>query len=258
MKKLIAEKINASYDNKLILKDITLEINQGEFICLCGPNGSGKSTLLSLLAGLPSPNLKINSAKTLPSIDKTLINKMSRKECAQQIAYLQQNEFSQWNFTLFDFILQGRFPYSKNGNYSKTDYEIVTQILKDLNLENFSNRNIHSLSGGEFQKARIARCLCQNPVFMILDEPASNLDYVYEPQLLSLLKDFAHKKEIGILISIHDINIANKYSDKIFLLPPQQKLISGKPSQIMTEDNLKITYGVPFECKKVESFQLSQ
>lgn len=93
---------------------------------------------------------------------------------------------------------------------------------------------------------------------MLLDEPAANLDYAFEPQLLSLLSNISHKKNIGILITIHDINLANRFADKIILLPPQKNVILGKPADIMNIENLKTTFGVDFECKEVKSFQSLQ
>lgn len=254
---------NASYGEKNILCGVSFDLQQGEFTCLCGPNGCGKSTLLSIMAGVNSSvNFENKIADTVSYIsddgDSLAINKMPRKQCAKILSYMQQNEYSVWNFSVFDFVLQGRFAYSKNGHYSKEDYQIVDDVLLELGLSSFKEREVHNLSGGEFQKVRIARALAQQPQFMLLDEPAANLDYVYEPQLMSLLSKISHEKKIGVLITIHDVNLANKYADKIILLPPQKNVLLGKPADIMNIENLKITFGVDFECKEVKSFQSLQ
>lgn len=251
---LIAENITACYKDKLILNDISLNASSEEFICLCGPNGSGKSTLLSLLAGLPYDGLKITKAKTLPQVNGKTISSLKRKECAKILAYLQQSEFSQWNFTVRDFVIQGRFAFSKNGIWSKEDYKITAEVLSELGLTDFAERKIHNLSGGEFQKVRIARCFTQTPLFMLLDEPLSSLDYVYEPLLLELLKKIAREKNICIIISVHDLNLAYKFADKVLLLPPQKSLLCGKPEKIMTPQNLKATFGVDFEFSDSRAF----
>lgn len=261
--KLFCRNLTASYDEKKILNNVSIELSQGEFLCLCGLNGIGKSTLLSLLAGLPQPNLIVNDAEIYPSIvldstnDIIQVSKLSRKNCAKYISFMQQNEYSVWDFSVKDFILQGRYPYTKNGIYSKNDYEVVDSVINELSLNELKERNIHSLSGGEMQKIKIARALAQQPMFIILDEPSANLDIVFEPKLLQLLKDLTKKKNIGVLISIHDINITSEIADKICLLN-KDGLISGKYDNIVNIENLKNTFGVDFECKEKKYFQLLQ
>ena len=261
MDTLSFEKITAAYkkgkNTKLILQDVSICLNTGEFVCLCGPNGCGKSTLLSILSGIPNKNLQIVSAQKLPSLNHTPLHKIKRMECAKKISYMQQNEFSMWDFSVFDFVLQGRFCHSDGGHYSSEDFAIVNKILEEMNLLDFSSRNVNALSGGEFQKIRIARALCQKPEFMLLDEPASNLDYVYEPKLMQMLQSIAHEKNISVLAIVHNINLAWSFADKICLLPTKHSILSGKPNEIMTAENLKLTFGVDFQCKETKLFQSS-
>lgn len=245
-KTLSCSNICAKYSEKEVLKNISFALKQGEFICLCGPNGSGKSTLLSVLAGLNDNSLSVSAGEILID-EKTPVKSLSRKECAKLIAYMQQTEFSTWDFSVFDFVLQGRFAYSKNGWFSKNDELLVKNILEELDLAPFSERKIHSLSGGEFQKVRIARALAQEPSFLLLDEPASNLDFVYEPKLLELLKKIAAEKNIGIIISIHDINLAARYADKLALLPVQSELFFGSTEQVFTEEKLSKTFNTTLQ-----------
>ncbi len=256
---LSAHNIQASYkvskENKKVLDGVELKLQSGEFVCLCGPNGSGKSTLLTILAGLSSINLQYSGSVLL---DDKEVRAMKSFERAQNISYMQQSETSTWDFTVFDYVLQGRFAHSQGGHYSKDDEEVVSSVLAQLKLQDFAGRTLHTLSGGEFQKVRIARALAQEPAFMLLDEPAANLDYVYEPHLMAFLKKLAHEKNIGILISVHDINLAKAYADKVMLLPPKKNVLVGAPSDIMTLENLKITFGVEFQCQKIECFQSLQ
>ena len=170
---------------------------------------------------------------------------------------MQQNEYSIWDFSVSDFILQGRFPYSKNGIYSKNDYSIVNSVINELCLNKLKDRNVHSLSGGEMQKVKIARALAQEPLFLILDEPSSSLDIVFEPKLLKLLKDLTKTKNIGVLISIHDINITSDVADKICLLS-KDGMISGSYNEVINTENLKKTFGEEFQCKERKYFQLLQ
>ena len=278
---LRVSKLSAWYDDKVVLKEVSFALQCGEFVCLCGPNGAGKSTLISVMAGVPDNRLKVTGdirwfRQTQPP---------RRREAARTVAYLQQNEYSEWDFTVHDYVLQGRYAYAQSGffgrfgpaNYTAADNAVVDGVLAELSLQQFANRTIHTLSGGEFQKVRLARALAQTPKFLLLDEPAANLDYVFEPHLMQLLSDTAHSKNIGILAAVHDINLAARYADKIILLPPartsansetsastetsassKKSVLSGTPSDIMNTDNLKYTFGVDFECREIKSFQSLQ
>ena len=279
---LTVSNLTASYKETPILCDINLSLTQGEFVCLCGPNGAGKTTLLSVMAGVPDARLRVDgdirwlSQSKLPqtSVD---IKTLPRRTLARTIAYLQQNEYSEWDFIVRDYVLQGRYAYTRYGHYTANDHSVVDGVLADLDLTTYAARTIHSLSGGEFQKVRLARALAQTPKFLLLDEPAANLDYVFEPHLMSLLRDTAHTKKLGILAAVHDINLAALYADKIILLPPartsansetsastetsassKKSVLSGTPSDIMNTDNLKYTFGVDFECREIKSFQSLQ
>ena len=250
--------LSASYGDKEVLRDINFSLQQGEFVCLCGPNGAGKSTLLSVMAGVADARLKVNGDIRWSQYDSSHHSTISRRERARTIAYMQQNEYSEWDFTVRDYVLQGRYAYTRYGNYAAADYEVVDGVLSELSLSDFSQRYIHSLSGGEFQKVRLARALAQTPKFLLLDEPAANLDYVYEPHLMQLLRATAHSKNLGVLAAVHDINLAARFSDRIILLPPKKSVLSGAPSDIMNTENLKYTFGVDFECKEIKSFQSLQ
>ncbi len=255
MQKIECSNLSASYGKKLVLQNVSLSIEQGEFACLCGPNGSGKSTLLSLLAGLPSPSLHQTDGSISPDA-----RKLSRRDAAHLIAYLQQNETCAWDFPLLDYVVQGRFSYTgRTGAYSPEDYQIARDSLAQLNLEALEKRTVHSLSGGEFQKVRIARALTQQPAFLLLDEPAANLDFVYEPRLMALLASLAHERKIGILASVHDVNLAARYADKMHMLCPAgtSGILSGTPEQIMNTQTLEKIYGVPFVCNEKSFFQSS-
>ena len=281
MSELKIQNLSASYGDKIVLSDVSFSLQRGDFVCLCGPNGAGKSTLLGVMAGVADAGLKVSGGGEQLSD----FSRLPRREAARLVAYLQQNEYSEWNFLVHDYVLQGRYAYTKRSlfgagpaNYSAADYEVVEEVLEELGLSDFSNRYIHELSGGEFQKIRLARALAQTPVFLLLDEPAANLDYVYEPHLMQLLRDTAHKKNLGILAAVHDINLAARFADKILLLPPvvsapttsvtseisensgtrKKSVLFGTPSDIMNTDNLKYTFGVDFECKEIKSFQSLQ
>lgn len=276
---LKVENLSASYKTKRsagrktdmhekIINDMSFIAKSGELVCICGPNGCGKSTLLSVLAGVPGAALKVTGRVLMESGDGIAkggspdspveISHMKVGERAKLIAYMQQTELSVWDFNVFDYVLQGRFAHSGGGHYTNCDKKIVRDVLEELGLAVFAARTLHTLSGGEFQKIRIARAFAQQPRFMLLDEPAASLDYVYEPHLMGLLRDAAWSKNIGIIVSVHDINLAMAFADKIMLLPPEKAAIFGSPDDIMNVENLKITFGVDFTCQKTECFQSLQ
>lgn len=253
--RLSVQNLSSSYGSKTIFQNISFEVNSGELVCLCGPNGSGKSTLLISMVsqGDGSPG-STGSVK----INEVELASLKNKSRAKLISFMEQSAPSAWDFTVSDFVLQGRFPYSVNGYYSSEDKQIAAEALSRLSISQFADRTIHSLSGGEFQKVRIARALAQSAPFILLDEPAANLDFVYEPQLMELLKNLAHENNIGIILSIHDVNLAARYADKLLMLPKNQSPVFGKPDDIMNIVNLEKTFGVPFECKEIKYFQSSQ
>lgn len=225
------ENLNFSYGEKQILKNINLVLHKGEFVCLCGANGSGKTTLLSQIEKIANKYAKIKNA-----------------------AFLKQTEFCAWNSTVFNFILTGRFMWT-SGHYSKNDFAIVEESAKTLGIENLLERSVYSLSGGEMQKTRIARILSQQTDFILLDEPCANLDFTVETELLEFLKDLSHTKNKGILISIHDLNSASRFADRIELLFPaeaetlssktneESNLISGNSEEIFNPEIMKKAFG---------------
>ena len=263
--KITVENLFAKYKSNKILNGVSFEVLQGALICLCGPNGCGKSTLLSVLAAVNDNDLECENFPKVQIFEKSgnlkesiFVKELKRKDCAKIISYMGQNENSIWNFSVYDVILSGRFAYSKNGSYSKEDFLIVDEIIEELNLGELKNRSVHNLSGGEFQKVRIARSLAQTPKFMLLDEPAANLDFVFEPKLMELLKNIAKSKNIGIVLSIDNVNQIENFADKVIMLPKGKKNVFGNVKDVLNEENLKLTFGVDFVCKEIKSFQLLQ
>lgn len=242
--------LTASYKNKIILNDICFTINSDDFICLCGPNGSGKSTLLSCMANLQQKSLLLSKESQI-LLNQTNVNQLSPKQTATQIAYLQQSEYCTWDFSVEDFVLQGRFCHSQNGFYTEQDKQIVSENLELLKISDLTTKSIHQISGGEFQKVKLARALSQQPDFLLLDEPAANLDFTYEPKLMKLLRSITEEKNIGIILSIHNLNLASQFAKKILLLskhkPNVKQFEFGDASQIFTAEYLNKAFNQDFK-----------
>lgn len=255
--KLEIRHTGALWGSHAVLNDISLEIKSGDFHFLSGPNGSGKSTLLTLLSRVQIPNLKTELMGTEAGIflDGKDINSFKRKALSQKVAYLSQNEACTWDYSVKEAVLFGRFCRTQiDGHYTKQDYMVTESVLEKLGIQSLAQRSITELSGGEWQKVRIARALCQEPDFLLLDEPVANLDFSYQTELLNLLKKTAQEDKIGILISIHDLNTAARFAKTITLLSKlnsqntsQNQYFTGTVSDTMTEEVLSQTYGVNFK-----------
>ena len=242
---LLSAKNVCAWWNKIpVVTNCSLTVNAGEVVCLCGPNGSGKSTLLTALAGIQVSTLKVKGQVQIMGTD---IQSVPQKKLATKRAYLLQHEEHAWNYTVRDTVLMGRFCHTKiDSAYSKQDFMVTDSILKRVQIEALAKRSIFSLSGGEAQKVRIARCLAQEPDVLLLDEPLAGLDFSYQEELMSLLVSLAHKEGKAVLVSIHDLNTAARFADRIILLPTLQPCFSGTVPEQMGTDALERTYGYRF------------
>jgi len=243
---LSTENLYASYGSTTVLHGVSLAVRSGEVLCLSGPNGSGKSTLLSLMAGIVPDSLRIDSAGRQPSFDGVQLSECSRKQNALHIAYMIQDEQSAWNYTARDVVLTGRYAHTVSGLYSQCDRDVTDSVITAMGLEAIAERRIFSLSGGEAQKIRIARALAQEPDMLLLDEPVANLDFSYQAELLTLVAQLAHTKNLGVLVSIHDLNTAARFADRLALLPRNGACITGTVEDVLTAENLSAAYDARF------------
>jgi len=237
--------LSAAYVNKNIFSNLTFTLPENKVIALCGMNGSGKSTLLSLMAGIVPLNLN-KSGEVF--VNGSSVFKNSPKQNAEKISLLVQNEFNIWDITVEQLVSDGRFIHKKwFSNTELKDKEIVENAISSLGLTELKKRNIKSLSGGEFQRARIARSLVQETPYIFLDEPLQALDINHQKELMELLKLLSSKGKT-ICLSIHDINIASIYADTIIMLKKNHSgFVMGTPDQLMKEDILDQTFGSGFK-----------
>ncbi|MCC3869409.1 ABC transporter ATP-binding protein [Terrisporobacter mayombei] len=235
MHKIQVKNLKFSIDNKEILKDISFDVPKGSFVGIIGPNGSGKSTLLKNIYRLHKPS----SGKI--TLDNKDLFKMKDKDCAKEIAVLAQESNSQFDFTVEQIVKMGRYPYkSVFEDYSKDDLKMVSEMLKKVGLDDYSHRSFSNLSGGEKQRALIARALVQNTDFLILDEPTNHLDIGYQIQLMDLVKSM----NITTLSAIHDMNIASMYCDYLIVMKDGQIKKFGNVEEVITSETLKEIFGV--------------
>ena len=235
MTKLKVSNLKFSIDKKEILKDISFDVPKGSFIGIIGPNGSGKSTLLKNIYRLYKPS----SGEIL--LDNKNLSKIKDKDCAKEIAVLAQESNSQFDFTVEQIVKMGRYPYkSILEDYSKSDIQMVKDMLEKVGLNNYSDISFSNLSGGEKQRTLIARALVQNTDFLILDEPTNHLDIGYQIQLMDLIKSL----NITTLSAIHDMNLASMYCDYLIVMKDGQIKDFGKVKDVINSNMLKEIFGV--------------
>ncbi len=234
---LSLENITVAYGEKTVLENLTIEINQGEFVGIIGPNGSGKSTLIKAITDI----IDIKNGKI--SIDGKINSKLSRKERARLVAVVPQEFNVDFEFNAFDIVMMGRNPhvYKDNKNPSK-DYDIVNEAMLMTNTWHFKDRFFNQLSGGERQRVIIARAIAQQSKIILLDEPTSHLDIHHQLEVLELVKMLNKNRNVTILAVLHDINMAARFSDRLILLNDKKVIVDGTPEQVIDEKYLGRVY----------------
>ena len=238
--KIQVKNIWFSYDSINALEGISFEVSDKEIISLAGPNGSGKTTLLKCINRI----LKPKSGNIL--IYEKDSCEFQLKDLAQILGYAPQISDHRFSFTVFDTVLLGRRPYI-NWRLTKRDRKIVIDTLCSLNLEGLMLREFNELSGGEQQKVIIARALAQEPEVLLIDEPTSNLDLKHQIEVLKLIRSIVRKNALSIIMAIHDLNLASRFSDKIILLKQGKIYAAGEPRSVFTKEIIKDVYGIEVE-----------
>ena len=234
------ENMSFGYDEKLILEDINLEINEPGLLCILGPNGVGKTTIVKNMNKLLKPK---SGHVYVNGVD---ISTMSHLDVAKIMAFVPNSSNSVFSMTVGEFILMGRHP---RAGYTTSDRDIavVDSAIDILGLQEFAERDVRQLSAGQTQRVLIARGLVQEPEILILDEPTSNLDVKYQMDVMKFLKAYARDRKIVVIMVCHDLNITAAYADRVLLLYGKNVYADGKASEVLTADNIKTVYKVNAE-----------
>ena len=227
-----------------VLNGVNLELKQGEIGILLGKNGSGKTTCFKNILGILSP-----SSGSIRFDGEDLL-KMPRRERARRIAYVPQ-DIHFGALTVFDSILMGRVSYF-GLKASHEDYLAAEQLMVEMHLEDFAQRNVEELSGGERQKIAIARAMAQEPKLMVFDEPTGNLDIANEQLIVEEAKKLAREKNIAILSSLHDLNQAMYFGDKFFFLKNGAVKYAGG-EEVIREDVIKEIFDIDVRIAQIEN-----
>ncbi|MDD2626775.1 MAG: ABC transporter ATP-binding protein [Methanomethylophilus sp.] len=229
--------VEFGYSSVPVLNDISLDLAGPKFVSILGPNGVGKSTLIHCINKILTPN----SGSVF--IDGKDVKNITIKELAKQVGYVPYSASDTFPLTVVDTVLMGRHPHSKWGSLDK-DLDIVYDTLKMLGISHLAMRPFNELSAGQHQKVMLARGLVQEPQVLLLDEPTSNLDVRHQLDVTKMLKQLSVDRQILIIMISHDINIAAKYADEIILMYQGRIYDVGAPAEVITENNLRVVYGV--------------
>lgn len=234
--------LSFSYGRREVLRDMTLHLAPGELTSILGVNGSGKSTLLKVMAGLLRPR----TGRVL--VDGRDLAALSGDEIAKIIGYMPQKS-NGVAATVFDTVLLGRKPHI-TWRASHHDLEVVADILTQLELEDYALRSTAELSGGELQKVVIARALAQEPRILLLDEPISHLDIRNQMETMALLQRLARDLNLVVVVVIHDLSMAVRYSDRFALLR-QGKIHGAGGREVITPEIIHAVFHIEAEIQEI-------
>lgn len=231
--------LKVGYENRIIIEDLSLEVKRGEVISIIGPNGSGKSTLLKAIARF----IKKDNGE-IYLLDKLLDN-MKNNDISKAISMLSQQNSSPNDITVKELIYYGRTPHKKwYEQRNKDDEEIVNWAIKNTGLENYKNRKVAMLSGGERQRVWLAMSLAQKTEVLFLDEPTTYLDMCHQLELMELVREINSKFNMTIIMVLHDLNQAARYSDRVIIMKKGKIVADGSPEEVIVKDIIHEVYNV--------------
>jgi iron complex transport system ATP-binding protein len=229
--------VTVAYNGTRVVDGVTVVVPAQSWVSLIGPNGGGKTTLLRAVAGLVaySGTIEIGGEPT---------NAMSRRRLSQVVAFLPQRPILPDGMTVADYVSIGRTPYIPYwGTESADDLAVVDEVLERLDLAALAHRLIHTLSGGESQRAVLARALAQQSEVLLLDEPTSALDVGHQQQVLDLIDELRFEHGLTVVSALHDLTLAGQYAEHLVLLNRGMVVSEGPASVVLTEETIKANYG---------------
>lgn len=235
--------VDFTYGNRLVLSGVDFGVDAGELLAILGPNGVGKTTLLKCINAIHRPQ------HGMVMVEDRNVLTMKASEIALGIGYVAQHGEAS-RFTVFDAVLMGRKPHIR-WKVSEHDLCVVDSAIKHLHLQPLALRYTDQLSGGELQKVAIARAMVQEPRLMLLDEPTSSLDLKSQVDILTMLRRVVDEHRIGAVMTMHDLNTALRYADKVLFLKDGEIHSTG-PTCDVTSEVVEEVYGLPVHIQTVQ------
>ena len=235
------ENLSFSWPGGKALEAVSLSLRPGELVGLLGPNGSGKSTFLKTILGY----LKPSGGRVLFAGEGGMVE-LPNRERARRLSFVPQAPGARASFTVAELALMGRLPRLQDrwAGYSPEDRRKAAEVMEALGIAPLARRSLGTLSGGELQKAVIARCLVQEGDILLLDEATSGLDLNHSVEIMELMRRKARCEGKMILAVLHDLNLASQYCDRVLLLKDGRLRYEGTPAETLTEETLEEIYGI--------------
>ena len=239
---LRAESVTVGYGAEPVLRDLTFDVPTGRITSIVGPNGCGKSTLLRTLARLLSPS------DGRVSLDGEPIGRRSTRDVARRLALLPQSPTAPEGLLVSDLVLRGRHPHQRwFRQWSQKDETIIAEAMAWTDIADLKDRPLDELSGGQRQRAWLAMTLAQDTELLLLDEPTTFLDLAHQVEVLDLVVRLNRERDRTVVMVLHDLNLAARYSDTIVVMHDGAIVGEGEPGAIITQDLLTSVFDLEAE-----------
>ena len=233
------DELSVGYGGKPLISGITIGIKKGEILTLIGPNGSGKSTILKSI----TRHLAMISGVVY--LDQKNMKQMSGKELAARLSVVLTERVMPEMMTCYDVVASGRYPYTNSlGVLTKNDRRIIRESMERVHALDLMRQDFLAVSDGQRQRIMLARAICQEPEVIVLDEPTSFLDIRHKIELLGILREMAKQKGITVIMSLHEIDLANKISDRVMCVKGDHITDFGTPEEIFTDERINRLYEI--------------
>ena len=225
-----AEGIDFSYGDGPVLRRVDLSLGRGELVGLVGPNGSGKTTLIRALSGVVKPQ----EGRVLLGADD--VRGLKRRQIGRRVAVVPQGLHTPFGFRAYEMVMLGRTPHVRPlVGATQKDRDVVSDMMRLTATEELAERPFNDLSGGEQQRVVVAMALAQEPEILLLDEPVVHLDISHQVEILELIQSLNRERGLTVLATMHDLNLAALYFDRLVLLKEGRVRADGTPDKVLTE-----------------------
>src|SRR6266481_6137606 len=229
------------------LEGVSLSVGPKEFHAVLGPNGSGKTTLVRIALGGLTPLVGRADVIGVPA------SHWARQDLARVVGVVPQREDNLFPQRVRETVLLGRYPHlSLWGRERAADHDAVNRALAACDALHLADRWLWTLSGGEYQRVRVARALAQEPKLLVLDEPGMSLDLKHEMELFELVRGLVEQQGLGVLMITHDLNLAARFADSLLLLESGRPIASGAPAEVLTQRTVEAVFSWPVAMQTID------
>jgi len=239
MNALTTRQLSVGYDRHIVVPELSVTLPTGRFTAIVGANGCGKSTLLKALARLLRPL----AGEVL--LNGTDVREFPSRQLAQRLSILLQSASAPEALTVRELVSYGRYPHGRwLRNNHPDDVQVIQWAMEVTRISEFAERPVNSLSGGQQQRVWIAMTLSQGAKILLLDEPTNHLDMSHQLEIMELLLTLNQREQRSVVMVMHDLNLAARYSEHLIVMREGTILVQGPPADVMTEETIRQAFGV--------------